>query len=277
MWLKFVNSLPAALLKWRVFIVTIGVSGVMHLAVFGGWLAVGEVPRLGPTILDVSVTGMRVETPIVSDSTSASTGRVTESSIKPVLVNTAGAERHIKAALPETMADPPVLPPSVLAKIASDQREVSVTAPLELNKVIETETSTEKAVKAESLSQTDVTEALSATASAIVSNSTASSSIALSAASTYQVLPSFMTPPAPPKYPRLARKRGIEGRVILQLIIDREGRVAQLRVEHSSGSKLLDRAAQKAVQRWRFVPAKPHGITEVSSVRVPIDFVLEKH
>lgn len=93
----------------------------------------------------------------------------------------------------------------------------------------------------------------------------------------YQSQPQYLTPPQPPKYPRLARKRGIEGRVLLHVVIDRQGAVTELSVERSSGSALLDRAARKAVQRWQFVPARQNGVAVASYVRVPIDFVLEKH
>lgn len=93
----------------------------------------------------------------------------------------------------------------------------------------------------------------------------------------YQSQPQYLTPPQPPKYPRLARKRGIEGRVLLHVMIDRQGAVTELSVERSSGSALLDRAARKAVQRWQFVPARQNGVAVASYVRVPIDFVLEKH
>ena len=81
---------------------------------------------------------------------------------------------------------------------------------------------------------------------------------------------------SPPFYPGLARKRGQEGTVILQVLVNKEGRVDDLEIEDSSGFGLLDRAAETAVRKWLFDPAK-HGQQEVSMwVRVPVTFRLKE-
>lgn len=81
---------------------------------------------------------------------------------------------------------------------------------------------------------------------------------------------------APPPYPGLARKRGLEGTVILQVLVNREGRVNDLKIDVSSNSSLLDRAAVKAVRKWSFEPGKK-GEERISMwVKVPITFKLKK-
>jgi len=81
---------------------------------------------------------------------------------------------------------------------------------------------------------------------------------------------------SPPLYPGLARKRGQEGTVLLQVLVNREGRVDALEIEMSSGFVLLDRAAEKAVRRWLFDPAV-RGQQKVSMwVRVPVTFRLNE-
>jgi len=45
----------------------------------------------------------------------------------------------------------------------------------------------------------------------------------------------------PPEYPRLARRRGLEGTVLLDVLVDRNGRVCELRIHTSSGHPILDR------------------------------------
>ena len=81
---------------------------------------------------------------------------------------------------------------------------------------------------------------------------------------------------SPPSYPGLARKRGQEGTVLLQVLVNREGRVDALEIEVSSGFVLLDRAAEKAVRRWLFDPAV-RGQQKVSMwVRVPVTFRLRE-
>jgi len=78
-----------------------------------------------------------------------------------------------------------------------------------------------------------------------------------------------------PSYPRVARRRHIEGTVVLFVAVSAEGRPTQVRVESSSGFDLLDRAALDAVNRWRFEPARRNGVAAAGQVLVPVRFKLE--
>lgn len=79
----------------------------------------------------------------------------------------------------------------------------------------------------------------------------------------------------PPKYPDQARRRKHEGVVTLLVEIDSRGKVTSLNINKSSGHSSLDRAAKKAVKRWRFTPALA-GSKQVSSrVIVPVEFQLK--
>jgi protein TonB len=80
----------------------------------------------------------------------------------------------------------------------------------------------------------------------------------------------------PPKYPGLARKRGQEGTVILQVLINREGRVDDLKIENTSGFVLLDRAAKSSVRKWSFEPGRRGEERIPMWVRVPVTFKLKK-
>lgn len=77
-----------------------------------------------------------------------------------------------------------------------------------------------------------------------------------------------------PVYPQLARRRRIEGLVLLEAILDRSGRIEPgVRVVRSVPS--LDAAALAAVQRWRFRPARDRDGTAVRVIlEIPIRFVL---
>ncbi len=79
-----------------------------------------------------------------------------------------------------------------------------------------------------------------------------------------------------PRYPFAARRKGIEGRVVLRVTVLASGRVEDLAVERTSGSRLLDRAALEAVRRWRFAPATRLGRPVAATVRVPIAFRLDR-
>jgi periplasmic protein TonB len=85
--------------------------------------------------------------------------------------------------------------------------------------------------------------------------------------------PAYFNNPRP-AYPRLARRNGEEGTVLLRVLVTREGRVARLELDKSSGFPLLDSAALEAVKEWRFVPARKGTESVEDWVRVPIIFRL---
>jgi protein TonB len=80
---------------------------------------------------------------------------------------------------------------------------------------------------------------------------------------------------APPVYPGLARKRGQEGTVILQVLVNKEGRVDDLKIDVSSNFTLLDRAAVAAVKKWSFEPGRRGEERMPMWVRVPVTYKLE--
>ena len=78
----------------------------------------------------------------------------------------------------------------------------------------------------------------------------------------------------PPRYPYLARRQGQQGRVILRVLVSAAGKAKAIAIRRSSGYRLLDGAAVKAVRKWRFVPARMAGIQVSGSVDVPVLFTL---
>jgi protein TonB len=77
-----------------------------------------------------------------------------------------------------------------------------------------------------------------------------------------------------PEYPESARRQGREGRVLLRVLIDDQGRSKEVEINRSSGSDVLDRAAAEAIKGWRFYPAR-HGEKAIASwIRIPIEFRL---
>ncbi|MCR9204673.1 MAG: energy transducer TonB [Halobacteriovoraceae bacterium] len=55
-----------------------------------------------------------------------------------------------------------------------------------------------------------------------------------------------------PQYPRLAKRRGITGRVELLLTVHGNGQLKDIRVAKSSGHSILDDSALTAAKRWTF-------------------------
>ncbi|PAU86214.1 energy transducer TonB [Pseudomonas sp. WN033] len=86
--------------------------------------------------------------------------------------------------------------------------------------------------------------------------------------------PRYAEPPARPAYPALARRRGWQGEVWLEIEVGPEGRSAEPVLLRSSGFELLDKAALEVARQWRFVPEQRNGRPVATRVRVPVQFAL---
>nr|WP_260170381.1 energy transducer TonB [Roseococcus suduntuyensis] len=80
---------------------------------------------------------------------------------------------------------------------------------------------------------------------------------------------------AGPAYPEMARQRGQQGAVVLDLRVDAEGRVVGAEVAQSSGHPMLDAAARRAVLNWRFRPALDGGRPVEAHLRSTVRFRLD--
>jgi|MDTA01.3.fsa_nt_gb TonB family protein len=77
-----------------------------------------------------------------------------------------------------------------------------------------------------------------------------------------------------PPYPIIARKKGIEGSLILSVSVNKDGSVGNVIIKKSSGHKILDKVSKETIEKWLFVPAKRMGQTIKDDIQVPIKFVL---
>jgi TonB family protein len=80
-----------------------------------------------------------------------------------------------------------------------------------------------------------------------------------------------------PAYPSLSKRLGEEGKVILNVYINKEGEVKEINIAKSSGFERLDKSAVKTVKKWHFIAAKKGDKFVASEVQIPINFVLEKN
>lgn len=78
-----------------------------------------------------------------------------------------------------------------------------------------------------------------------------------------------------PNYPPASRRLGEEGKVVLRVQVGAGGEAGKVEVKTTSGFARLDAAAQDAVARWRFVPARRGDEAVAAWVLVPITFSLE--
>lgn len=79
-----------------------------------------------------------------------------------------------------------------------------------------------------------------------------------------------------PVYPKLSRKRKEQGTVLLLLLVNHDGQVADIKIRHSSGFDRLDQAAVQAVKKWQFTPAKQDGKAIDYWYEMPINFSLNQ-
>lgn len=82
--------------------------------------------------------------------------------------------------------------------------------------------------------------------------------------------------PLVPDYPRLSKRLGESGRVVVRVYIDEAGLARNTQVNRSSGHPRLDDAALAAVQKARFKPYTENGQAIAGWAFIPIDFELER-
>jgi protein TonB len=85
-----------------------------------------------------------------------------------------------------------------------------------------------------------------------------------------------LTPPVrvravEPVYPPLARAAQLEGDVVLQVLVGRDGKVGDIAVVVSI-HPLLDEAAINAVRRYEYLPARRNGVPEARTIRIAVSF-----
>ena len=87
------------------------------------------------------------------------------------------------------------------------------------------------------------------------------------------VLPPQLVREIRANYTEDARRRGVEGDVVLEIVVRRDGSVGNMRVLQSLGSGLEQKAID-AVRQWRFTPATRYGAAVDVVVEVAVGFKL---
>ena len=75
-----------------------------------------------------------------------------------------------------------------------------------------------------------------------------------------------------PDYPLLAKQMKVEGAVVLNALIGRDGNIQKLQV--LSGPAILSAAAREAVQQWRFRPYLQSGEAVETESRITVNFTI---
>jgi TonB family protein len=81
--------------------------------------------------------------------------------------------------------------------------------------------------------------------------------------------------PVEPSYPLLAKQMKVQGAVILQALIGKEGTIQDLRVV--SGPAILSSAAREAVKQWKFKPYYQAGQAVETEARITVNFTISTY
>jgi len=98
-------------------------------------------------------------------------------------------------------------------------------------------------------------------------------------ANTAQVRTAVLADPkacALPDYPARAARDGITGTTMLSLLVGADGRVSSSRIDRSSGSRDLDRAAVGALSLCKFKPATSNGVPEAGWAQLAYVWTLDQ-
>ena len=80
----------------------------------------------------------------------------------------------------------------------------------------------------------------------------------------------------PPRYPRAASRRGIEGTVTVSFTITKDGQVRDPVVVNANPENIFDKAAIKAILKWKFKPKVVSGQPVERQATQDIEFKLAK-
>ena len=77
-----------------------------------------------------------------------------------------------------------------------------------------------------------------------------------------------------PEYPEMAVFLDYQGDTIIRIKVSPKGQALGVEVLNSSGHKILDDSALKALKRWRFNPSKETDTSMANSVIITVSYVL---
>ncbi len=77
-----------------------------------------------------------------------------------------------------------------------------------------------------------------------------------------------------PDYPMKAKKMHVEGRIIIQVIVDKNGVPRNIQVKTANPPGYFEQVAIDAVNKMRFIPGKLHGKAVNTLVSIPFNFKL---
>jgi periplasmic protein TonB len=177
-------------------------------------------------------------------------------------------------ALARPRSKPHALPPAAVSEnpapaLAPVVTSRTVLPPLEVEVVAGDEHRTIQAgtnsVKVDLQPRTPVTSAHFPSDSAGVADATGRVHLSAGAAQ-------IISRPVEPDYPLLAKQMKVQGAVVLEALIGRDGNIQDLHI--LSGPAILSAAAREAVKQWRFKPYLQSGQAVETEARITVNFTI---
>jgi len=78
----------------------------------------------------------------------------------------------------------------------------------------------------------------------------------------------------PPIYPYRAREQGIEGKVLVQLLVNADGSVGQVIIQDARPKGVFEEAVLRTLPTWKFNPGKVEGVPVTAWVVTTVNFEL---
>jgi protein TonB len=78
-----------------------------------------------------------------------------------------------------------------------------------------------------------------------------------------------------PSYPLLAKQMKVQGAVILEALISKNGSIQDIQV--LSGPAILSEAAREAVKQWHFKPYYQSGRPVETEARITVNFTISTY
>jgi periplasmic protein TonB len=175
---------------------------------------------------------------------------------------------------PPAVSEPspaPALAPVVMTRAVLPPLEVEVVAGDERRTVQPTSNS----VRVDLQPRTPFTPSAAASSPAPASSGSPDSTGVADATARVHLSPGaaeMLSRPVQPNYPLLAKEMKVQGAVVLEALIGRDGNIQDLHV--LSGPTILSTAAREAVKQWRFRPYLQSGQAVETEARITVNFTI---
>lgn len=77
-------------------------------------------------------------------------------------------------------------------------------------------------------------------------------------------------------YPASSKRAGEEGSVVVNVFVQADGRIGEVKISDASGFSALDEGAVKYAKTWRLLPGKKNGVAEPMWYQVKVTFKIKK-